>query len=199
MNNYCKKIDIQLPKKLKTQYLENLTLVESYKAPQKYAFSLWEKEKFFPVGNDTYDVEHDDKYIAECFVPKDLLEIEYPICRIIKIDPNDVVHRSFDIFKKRGKNESKEIVKYMLPPHIDRVRKCGFNFYLETHNEETKYFRYENDKIYEDYSFIAQNGDCWLLNVDVPHAVTLNPPHVRIIFSVSFIHTPFEEVVKYFS
>lgn len=157
----------------------NLHMHAEYSVPQKYGLALAKLFSFVSVPNATYEIKSDDKQqILKC-LPKDLLDVEVPEVWVLNIKPAD----------------TKETT--MLAPHIDKVRKCCINFYIDPHNEKTSYYEYSAGKIKEIGSFVAKHGECWVLDSDQPHSVTLNPPHIRKAISVSFIHTPYKEVVKY--
>jgi hypothetical protein len=206
MSEFCKKLNVSLPTTLATNCFGELPALMSYRAPQKHGIKHWKKEKFFPVGNDTYYVEKEDVKLPSLLLPRKLLDLEYPFSAVLKIDPTAVAWGTLKVLNNAYSklidtdpgSSDKTSYKYMLPPHVDKVRKCCINFYLSAHGEKTKFFKYFDDEIVEVENFVAEAGDSWLLDVSKPHAVELVPPNKRIIFSMSFVKTPYEEVVKFF-
>jgi hypothetical protein len=173
---------IQLNLKLSDFIEEDLTFNESINYTthwQKYTASLAREKDFYKASVNELPV----KNYAERFLtvlPKNLLEEEVPQTVLHVIDPtNDGKHA-------------------MLGPHIDKIRKCSINFYINPIGEETKYYAYKNCKLTEVDSFIAKKDECWLLNSDIPHSVDLKENHIRKILSFSFVNTPFNKVLEYF-
>lgn len=90
-------------------------------------------------------------------------------------------------------------------PHRDHDCKCKINFYLKTGNAKTVYFSeptihgysYNNDNQHNMYdikqhrlrktgSFIASEGETYLLDTSQIHAVIMPEETTRIIVSISF-------------
>lgn len=157
----------------------NLEMHAEYSRPQKYGLALSRELSFVSVPNATYEIKADDKQQILNYLPKELLEIEVPEVWVLNIKPADTQDPT------------------MLAPHVDKVRKCCINVYVDTHGEKTTYYEYMNGKIKEIGSFVAEHGECWALDSDRPHSVLLAPPHIRRAISISFINTPYEEVIKH--
>lgn len=176
----CRKIDLSINFGGMEVDADNLVVHGEYKMPQKYGLALQKVVDFISVPNSTYDMKEEDKEQVIRCLPESLLAIERPEVWILNIKPT----------------ESDDLT--MLAPHVDKVRKCCLNIYVDPHGEKTTYYEYQHGKLEEKYSFVAKHGECWALDSDQPHAVTLVPPHVRKAISVSFIHTPYQEVIKHF-
>lgn len=157
----------------------NLDMHAQYSAPQKYGLALSKMFSFVSVPNATYEIKAQDKQQILKHLPQALLEIEVPEVWVLNIKPADTQEPT------------------MLAPHVDKVRKCCINVYVNPHEEKTTYYEYTNGKISEIGSFVAQHGECWALDSDRPHAVLLAPPHIRRAISISFINTPFEQVMQH--
>jgi hypothetical protein len=177
---YCRKLDLKFDHKGIDVESDNLTVHGEYSMPQKYGLALQKTLEFISVPNATYDMKDSDKAAVIQCLPQSLLDIEVPEVWVLNIKPT----------------ESKDLT--MLAPHVDKVRKCCLNIYVDPHGEKTTYWEYQHGKLQEKYSFVAQHGECWIMDSDQPHSVTLSPPHVRKAISVSFINTPYQEVIKHF-
>lgn len=157
----------------------NLEMHAEYSAPQKYGLALSKTSKFVSVPNATYEIRSDDKQQILKHMPQALLDIEVPEVWVLNIKPADTQDPT------------------MLAPHVDKVRKCCINIYVDTHGEKTTYYDYVAGKLTEIGGFVAEHGECWALDSDRPHSVLLTPPHIRRAISVSFINTPYSEVMKH--
>lgn len=160
--------------------LEQLSIIEEYKVPQKYGLALKKKQDFISVPNVLYGLEDNIKKVVYAQLPSSLLGVESPTVKLLTITP------------------SASKAATMLAPHIDIGRKCCLNIYINTHAERSICYEYKAGKIEEVASFVASDGECWLLDVSKPHAVLLSPPHTRKAITVSFVTTPYEEVVRHF-
>ena len=177
---YCQKLSMNLDFAGMEVDADHLAVHGEYSRPQKYGLALQKMVDFISVPNSTYEMNDEDKaHVIRC-LPESLLAIEVPEVWVLNIKPT----------------ESDDLT--MLAPHIDKVRKCCINIYIDTHGERTAYYDYQGGKLEEKYSFVAKNGEVWALDSDKPHSVTLSPPHVRKAISVSFINTPYSEVVRHF-
>ena len=160
----------------------SLAFIKEHNEPQKYGVRLGKIRNFKSVPSKTYMIRPEDAAKVLATLPTELLAVEVPEVWLLYIKPDETSLAS------------------MLAPHKDIVRLCGINYYLETHGERTVYYNYESGgKLTEVGSFIAQAGECYVMDVDEPHAVELTPNYVRQMISVSFIHTPYAEVVKHLS
>jgi hypothetical protein len=109
------------------------------------------------------------------FIPKKVLDLEVPEVVLLSVKPQ---------------HDSKNSV---FPPHVDEDRVSVINFYIDTHEERTTFYEYTHgSQIKEQDSFVAKSGESWLLNVSVPHSVSLSFPHMRKAISFSFTNTPYE-------
>jgi hypothetical protein len=157
----------------------NLERHAEYSRPQKYGLALSKMFSFVSVPNATYEIKAEDKKHILMHIPQSLLEIEVPEVWVLNIKPADTQETT------------------MLAPHVDKVRKCCINIYVDPHGEKTTYYEYMNGRIKEIGSFVAEHGECWALDSDRPHSVLLTPPYIRRAISISFINTPYEEVIKH--
>lgn len=157
----------------------NLEMHYEYSRPQKYGLALSKIFDFVSVPNATYEIKANDKdQILKC-IPKSLLDIEIPEVWVLNIKPANTTDPT------------------MLAPHIDKVRKCCINIYINPHDEKTTYYEYKSGKLNEIGNFVAKHGECWALDSDIPHSVLLSPPHIRRAISISFIKTEYQEVIKH--
>jgi hypothetical protein len=147
---------------------------------QKYGLSLKEKVDYKPAIANTFEVSDQIKSEVLSTIPKDLLDIEVPHIWYLEVSGTDDVET-------------------MVPPHIDSFRICTINYYLQTNGETTHYYNYESGDLEEIGSFCAKTNECWILNTTIPHSVKLLPEKRRSVIGVSFIKTPFEKVINFFS
>lgn len=98
-----------------------------------------------------------------------------------------------------------------VPIHIHKVEQCVINFYFNTNEEETSFYEGNYSTIYEDDyfklldekqlkkvdSFVAKNGEVYLLNSRKPHGVATTKPidDTRLLIQV-FLNKDFLEVKK---
>jgi len=87
----------------------------------------------------------------------------------------------------------------VIPPHVDYRRLCGLNVYLEASGEITQFYSWDAktkmSTVVE--QFVAQPGDCWLLDTSVPHGVLLIKNKTRRMLTFSFSQLTFGEVLAY--
>jgi hypothetical protein len=159
---------------------ESFELMEAYSTPQKYGLALKKQRAFTSIPNTVYHTN--DRVLQAVYdcLPSALLAIEEPTVKFFTLSPPETVEAA------------------MLAPHVDVGRKCCLNLYIDAHKEKSIYYEYYAGKIKEVASFVAETGECWLMDVSKPHAVLLSPPHVRRALTISFIETPYSEVVKHF-
>ena len=156
-----------------------LSFGDSFYKWQKYGLNLLKQMKYTAVANKQYKIIGKDADDILAYLPKSLLYLEVPEVWVFNSQSNDAKLS-------------------MLAPHRDLVRLCGINIYYETHSERTIFYTYDNQVLSEVESFVAKNGDCYILDVDQPHSVELTPNKIRKSLSISFINTPYSEVIKHF-
>jgi hypothetical protein len=96
-------------------------------------------------------------------------------------------------------------------PHIDHGPKTSINIYLKTNNCKTTFYSFidpseirtvplNRNNLKETDSFIAKDGDIWLLDISTPHSVELldNNFTERIAFCFHS-HLRFNDVLPYFN
>lgn len=173
----------QLPIELNQRYpLEDLkySVHMVHDRWQKYGVALKKKVDYDPAIATTYFVSSNVKDSILAIIPKGLLQIEYPEVWYLEVSGGD------------GGKPS------IVPPHIDRFRKTVINFYLATNKETTTFYQYSDSSVDVIAEFSSGNNECWVLNTDQPHSVSMIPGKSRAIVSISFIHTPYSEVIKWF-
>jgi hypothetical protein len=179
--NPFKKLNIKFEVDSVDTDASNLEMHEEYSSPQKYGLALKKVFNFVSVPNATYEIAAEDKAKVLKYLPKELLDVEVPEVWVLNIKPAETTDTT------------------MLAPHVDKVRKCCINIYINTHGEKTTYYDYKAGELFEIGSFVAADGECWALDSDRPHSVTLTPPYIRKAISISFIKTPYKEIVKSFT
>jgi hypothetical protein len=85
-----------------------------------------------------------------------------------------------------------------LPPHVDRGRRAAINIYTKCGGETTQFFEADEGakelRLVE--SFVANEGEAWLMDVSKPHAVLMASAFERCGVSLSFRKARFEELAK---
>jgi hypothetical protein len=122
----------------------------------------------------TYKFEKEIETILIDQLPKKILDIEIPDIYI------------FNIEKSYARVP-------IIAPHIDVERQCCINLYLCTSGEITSFYEWDSHKktLHSPEHFRAKENECWLLNSQVPHSVTMAQGKQRIMISFSFMKTPF--------
>jgi hypothetical protein len=154
-----------------------LKMNAQYVKPQKYGLALQKQSPFVSVPTDSFEAKEQDAHKIISQLPQKLLAIEIPKVWVLSV-------------------QATHDEKVMLAPHRDGVRLTAINFYKTTHNERTVFYKYKAGVIEEADSFIAQDGDSYIMNVDEPHSVELCPGEVRKFLTLAFISTPFAQVVN---
>ena len=147
---------------------------------QKYGLSLKKSEDYDAALASTYEVSEEIRSIILSTIPNGLLSLEIPHVWYLEVTGTD-----------------KDIT--MVPPHIDSFRICTINYYINTNGETTHYYDYKASKIEEIGRFCAKINECWILNTKNPHSVTLKSNKTRSVIGASFVHTPYDKVVSFFS
>ena len=177
MNPYFTKLDISLDVDVVFTDPTALLCNGEYLKQQKYGLALLKKKAFSSVPNRSYEASPEDTQRIIAQLPTSLIEIEAPKLWILDM------HAPAD---------EKDV---MLAPHVDGVRVTAINIYRDTHGERTCFYRYAaGGEIEEVDSFVAKDGDIWLMDVSKPHAVELKPGKNRRVLTISFISTPYEVV-----
>lgn len=100
----------------------------------------------------------------------------------------------------------------LLRPHIDHKISCCVNYYIESNNCTTTFYKKQKSSIpsvcYGEYtanlynveelieldSFIAKDGECYLLNVSEIHSVTIPKFGVRKFLTFNWFDRSYEEI-----
>jgi hypothetical protein len=106
-----------------------------------------------------------------------------------------------------------------LPAHVDLLRKCAINLYINSNKETTIFYERKRQGVFLKEKqnkyisnelfvpewvepighFIANNLDMYILDTTIPHSVTMNDSESkRIAITFSFYKMSFEEVIKCF-
>jgi hypothetical protein len=166
-------IDVQSIEDLKSD------LHMSHSKWQKYGLSLKKNVDYDAAIANTFEVSDQLKSEVLSKIPKELLNIEVPHIWYLEVTGGDN--------------------KTMIPPHIDSFRICTINYYINTNGESTHYYNYEPGIVKEIESFCSKDNECWILNTTIPHSVKLIPGKTRSILGASFLNTPYERVISFFS
>jgi hypothetical protein len=85
-----------------------------------------------------------------------------------------------------------------LPPHIDRGRRAAINVYLRCGGETTQFFSPDEDKkaLSVIGEFTAKEGEAWLMDVSLPHAVMMREAQERVGLSISFRKSRYAELAR---
>lgn len=166
---YAEKLDLHID----TATLANITIT----AKKEYARLLKRTAGTYTGTLASFTSFHfevpDDLYTG---LPPALLAVERPTVCILETPPAPT-HDS------------------VVPPHIDYRRRCGINFYLEASGEKTQYYSEDYTQVIQEFE--AKQGECWLLNSEVPHGVLLVKNKSRKILSFSFARLTYGEVQRY--
>jgi len=180
MNNCFKQIDVKI------KFNGSLSDIKSdlhmtHDKWQKYGLTLKKKENYEASIATTYEVTDQVKSYVLSKIPTELLQLETPKVWYLEVT---------------GTNKSTT----MVPPHIDTFRICTINFYINTNGETTKFYEYKSGTIIDEIGeFCAKDNECFILNTTVPHSVKLMSEKKRSVIGASFIKTPYEKVITYFS
>ena len=182
MNTYFTKLDMSLDTSGVFTDPAALRCNGEYLRQQKYGVALLRKKSFSSVPNKSYVASDEDAERLIAQLPQRLLNIEVP--KVWVLDMQTPAHEP----------------EVMLAPHVDGVRVTAINIYSNTNGERTCFYTYAaGGEIQEVGSFVAKDGDIWLMDVSKPHAVELKPGKNRRVLTLSFITTPFDVVRKVLS
>lgn len=147
----------------------------TYSKRQKYNKDIDNKYDLVPTS--TYTIP--DNVILNLInqLPKAVLDIEIPQVFILRMDAS----------------------KASLPTlaaHVDFNRSCGINIYIEANGERTHYYDWDNETktLTETESFVANSNDCWLMDTQVPHSVSLVTGKQRSMLTYSFVKAPYKKI-----
>ena len=76
--------------------------------------------------------------------------------------------------------------------HIDIGRVSAINYHIDTNGEHTVFCDWDGENISPATSFKAQNNESWMLDVTVPHYITLKPGKTRRILTIGFKKTDYQ-------
>jgi hypothetical protein len=146
---------------------------------KRYKYTEWEEESFPPTPLLMYALPEIVVNNLLAQLPEKLLEREVPGVYLMVMP--------------KPCPESKS-----LPPHIDRGRRAAINVYLKCGGETTQFYspNEEDKSLALVGEFTASQGDAWLLDVSVPHAVLMRESQERIGISMSFRRTRYRELAK---
>lgn len=174
MNKFFAKLDLRLRTDSVFTDITALPCNGEYLKQQKYGVALLRKKQFTSVPNRSYVASDEDTAYVVSQLPQKLLDIEVPKLWVLDM-------------------RATEDQDVMLAPHVDGVRVTAINVYSNTNGERTCFYEYTaGGDIQEVDSFVAVDGDVWLMDVSKPHAVELKPGKNRRVLTLSFITTPYE-------
>lgn len=195
----------------------NIKIDETYKKKIAYLQKFIEsgktlyKDDTIDFAFKTYDPDTDENKVYSQYIDKYTIykQIEFPYKPIINILPeyflkleNPHVHwQTFD-----GGS--------LVPPHIDKGRISVINLYTQVNQEKTIVYKkirngvkletinglitnesFVPEWIEEIGSFVANQWDAYLLNVNSPHSVINMTDKRRISISFSFYNTSYKELL----
>lgn len=173
MSKYFCKLDIHIDTdnySLEGEELKKLHVYNKRQTCGQRAISQFDNYEDVPAHTFVASIEDESRLLQ--YVPQELLDIERPELWVMNISP--------------------ESCNSYLPAHRDKTRLCSINFYFDTHGEETTYYELSEGKLVRADSFVAKNGEVWLLNSDEIHDVKLTMPHVRKSIGFSFLNTSYD-------
>jgi hypothetical protein len=134
-------------------------------------------EKFTAVPTSLHALPEDvvGKLLEQ--LPKAVLDVEVPHVFIIQMDGADAELPT-------------------LAAHVDPNRSCGINIYLQANGERTQYYDWDSKSktLTETEHFVAKQGECWLMNTQVPHSVSLIKNKQRSMLTFSFVNTEYSVI-----
>lgn len=177
--SYAKKIN--LPVDVGDILNAERTLIQTTdkKVIGKYRHANWVKFENEPTPLLMYTLPDEVKQNILSQLPKSLLEREVPGVYLMIM-------------------EKPEPTPSMLPPHIDRARRCAINIYLECDDEETQFFEADekSKSLTLMESFFAKAGESWAMDVSKPHAVIMSNAMRRSGVSLSFRRVKYDELAS---
>jgi len=176
MKNYTlleKNFDLSLVK------LDHAIFHRTFSKRQPYNRSL--EDKYDAIPTSTYLLPQEVTLNLISQLPKKVLELEIPYVFIIKVDPSDSPLP-------------------ILAAHVDINRSCGINIYIEANGERTQFYDWDpkTKTLSETEYFIAERGECWLMDTTIPHSVSLVTGMQRVMLTFSFVKSPYQTVKNLF-
>lgn len=150
-------------------------LHRTYSKRQKYNRDIDEGITLVPTTTYSLPDEVIAQFIAQ--LPQSVRDIEVPQVFILQMDACDAQ-------------------RPVLGAHVDFNRSCGINIYLEASGETTHYYQWDGEAkaLHEEECFVAEAGDCWLMDTSVPHAVSLVPGKQRKMLTFSFVRATYDQI-----
>lgn len=168
---------VQIENRFDLSLLDNAkpVLHRTYSKRQKYNRDTDESYTLIPTT--TYSLPDDVISKLTQQLPKAVLDIEVPQVFILRM-------------------EASSAQLPVLGAHVDFNRSCGINIYLEANGETTHYYNWDADTkaLEEEERFIAETGDCWLMDTSVPHSVSLVTDRQRSMLTYSFVKAPYQKI-----
>jgi len=148
----------------------------AYSKRQKYNRQIDEAVTLVPTATYRLPEEVIAQLLAQ--LPKAVLAVEVPHVFILQMEPS-------------------EAQTPVLGAHVDFNRSCGINIYLDANGETTHYYSWDEDSkaLQEEERFVAEAGDCWIMDTSVPHSVSLVPNKARRMLTFSFVKSSYEQVL----
>lgn len=164
--NFCK---LNLP--IDVGFLDGmlLPLHRSARRPQKYAKK--QKGKIVPVDVMFVQGRARDYVIGQ--LPQRVLQHEVPDVSVLEMTG---VVGDFSL----------------IGAHVDIGRVSAINYHIDTNGEHTVFCDWDGEDISPSKSFKAQDEESWMLDVTVPHYITLKPGKTRRILSIGFKTTDYQ-------
>jgi hypothetical protein len=172
----------RIPIKMDVDYIlsaqRTLVQVSDVANRAKYMYTDWQEESAPPTPLLMYSLPDDIVSSILDHIPDSLLMQEIPKVHLMSMPKPCKESRS-------------------LPPHVDRGRRAAINIYLDTGGEITEFYNVdlENKKLTPIGSFTASNGEVWLLDVSIPHAVLMREKQERLGLSLSFRRLRYNQIV----
>lgn len=148
-----------------------------YAHPTKYGVAYKKKVEYEAVPPELHIVQGKTRTDVLSWLPAELLNREDPEIVFIYVPPH-------------------ESGAGMFAPHVDGFRIACVNFYVDDDEEVTRFYDYSGGGMIGIGEFSAKKGDCWVLNTTIPHSVSLSSTKPRRVVSVSFVDTPFHQLVQ---
>lgn len=132
------------------------------------------EEKYEAIPTSTYVLPEDVTSHLLTQLPQEVLDVEVPQIYILTMEASDAPHP-------------------VLAAHVDLNRSCGINIYIETNGEITHFYDWDKSTktLSEIERFVANTDECWLMDTQIPHSVSLVTGKQRSMLTFSFVKTPY--------